>query len=126
MDNFTIFYFQYMKGNKYNDSHFWTNNIGSALHRTWCGLAFEHVCLQHIERPKKALGISRVLTNVIQLANRSRCRQRHREVADRFAYRPERQCYQSVRDEILGAGISDDGAGSNKTSTLQRELHLSD
>ncbi|MDE6714901.1 MAG: ATP-binding protein, partial [Muribaculaceae bacterium] len=47
MDNFTLFYFQYMKGNKYNDTHFWTNNIGSALHRTWCGLAFERVCLQH-------------------------------------------------------------------------------
>lgn len=64
MDNFTLFYFQYIKGNKYNDAHFWTNNIGSALHRAWCGLAFERVCLQHIEQLKKALGISGVLTNV--------------------------------------------------------------
>ena len=64
MDNFTLFYFQYMKGNKYNDTHFWTNNLGSAMHRTWCGLAFERVCLQHIEQMKKALGISGVLTNV--------------------------------------------------------------
>lgn len=64
MDNFTLFYFQYIKGNKYNDAHFWTNNIGSALHRTWCGLAFERVCLQHVEQLKKALGISGVLTNV--------------------------------------------------------------
>jgi hypothetical protein len=64
MDNFTWFYFQYMRGNKNNDVHFWTNNIGSPLHRAWSGLAFERVCLQHITQIKKALGISGVLSNV--------------------------------------------------------------
>lgn len=63
IDNFTIFYFQYIKGNKNNDSHYWTNNIGSALHRAWSGLAFERVCLQHVPQIKKALGISGVLSN---------------------------------------------------------------
>lgn len=64
IDNFTLFYFQYMKGNQNNDSHFWTNNIGSPLHRAWSGLAFERVCLQHIPQIKEALGISGVLSNV--------------------------------------------------------------
>lgn len=64
IDNFTIFYFQYIKGNKNNDTHFWINNINSPLHRTWSGLAFERVCLQHVEQIKKALGISGVLSNV--------------------------------------------------------------
>lgn len=64
IDNFTIFYFQYIKGNNNNDSHYWTNNIGSALHRAWSGLAFERVCLQHVTQIKKALGISGVLSNV--------------------------------------------------------------
>lgn len=64
IDNFTIFYFQYIKGNNNNDSHYWTNNIGSALHRAWSGLAFERVCLQHVPQIKKALGISGVLSNV--------------------------------------------------------------
>lgn len=64
LDNFTLFYFKYIRGNKNNDIHFWTNNIGSALYRTWSGLAFERVCLQHIEQLKKALGIAGVLTNV--------------------------------------------------------------
>ncbi len=64
IDNFTLFYFQYMKGNKNNDEHFWTNNIGSALHRAWSGLAFERVCLQHVKQIKQALGISGVLSNV--------------------------------------------------------------
>ncbi len=64
IDNFTLFYFQYIKGNKNNDSHFWTNNIDSSLHRAWSGLAFERVCLQHITQIKEALGISGILSNV--------------------------------------------------------------
>lgn len=64
IDNFTLFYFQYIKGNKNNDSHFWSNNAESPLHRAWSGLAFERVCLQHICQIKAALGISGVLTNV--------------------------------------------------------------
>jgi hypothetical protein len=64
VDNFTLFYFQYMKGNKNNDAHFWTNHIGSPLHRAWSGLAFERVCLQHVEQMKAALGIAGVLSNV--------------------------------------------------------------
>lgn len=64
IDNFTLFYFQYIKGNKNNDTHFWTNNIGSSLYRSWTGLAFERVCLQHINQIKAALGISGVLSNV--------------------------------------------------------------
>lgn len=64
IDNFTIFYFQYLKSNKNNDAHFWTNNIDSALHRAWSGIAFERVCLQHITQIKDALGISGVLSNV--------------------------------------------------------------
>ncbi|MCF0214362.1 MAG: ATP-binding protein [Muribaculaceae bacterium] len=64
IDNFTLFYFHYIKGNKNNDTHFWTNNIDSQLHRTWSGIAFERVCLQHIKQIKAALGISSVLSNV--------------------------------------------------------------
>lgn len=64
IDNFTLFYFQFIKGNRNNDSHFWTNSLDSALYRTWSGLAFERICLQHIEQVKKALGIAGVLSNV--------------------------------------------------------------
>ena len=34
------------------------------VHSTWAGLAFERLCLQHIDGIKRALGISGVLTNV--------------------------------------------------------------
>jgi hypothetical protein len=36
----------------------------SHVHSTWSGLAFERLCLQHIDGIKRALGISGVLTNV--------------------------------------------------------------
>lgn len=64
IDNFTLFYFKYICGNRNNDEHFWTNNLGSALHRAWSGIAFERVCLQHVSQIKQGLGISGVLSNV--------------------------------------------------------------
>ena len=63
IDNFTLFYFNFLE-NKPNDKHFWQNSIGSAKVTSWKGLAFERVCLQHIDQIKDKLGISAVLTNV--------------------------------------------------------------
>lgn len=64
MDNYTLFYFQFVKANKQQDEHFWTNSLNSPLYHAWSGLAFERVCLQHVYALKKALGISGVLSNV--------------------------------------------------------------
>lgn len=36
----------------------------SRVHSTWAGLAFERLCLQHIDRIRTALGIGGVLANV--------------------------------------------------------------
>lgn len=46
-----------MKENKTNDEHFWTNSIDTPVRNTWCGLAFERLCLWHIQQIKGALGI---------------------------------------------------------------------
>jgi len=64
VDNFTLFYFRYMEGNRSNDPHYWSSMLDSRLHTTWAGLAFERLCLQHVDQIKAALGISGVLTNV--------------------------------------------------------------
>lgn len=64
IDNFSLFYFKFIQSNNNNDSHFWSNSIDSAMHRVWAGLAFERVCLQHIDQIKSKLGISGVLCNV--------------------------------------------------------------
>lgn len=62
MDNYTLFYHQFIKSNKNGDSHFWSSMYNSPLHNTWAGLAFERVCLQHIEQIKKALGFFGVIS----------------------------------------------------------------
>ena len=63
MDCFTLFYFKFLKSQP-TDEHFWTNQINTPLVNTWMGLAFEWVCMEHIEQIKVKLGISGVLTEV--------------------------------------------------------------
>lgn len=63
MDCFTLFYFKFLKSQP-TDEHFWTNQINTPLVNTWMGLAFERVCMEHIEQIKVKLGIAGVLTEV--------------------------------------------------------------
>ena len=63
IDNFTLFYFKFIE-KRPSDSHFWENQINTSAVNSWCGLAFERVCLEHVAQIKKALGISGVLTDV--------------------------------------------------------------
>lgn len=63
MDNFTLFHYRFLQ-NKPSDEHFWSNQINTPEVNTWLGLAFERVCLEHVEQIKKKLGISGVLTEV--------------------------------------------------------------
>lgn len=62
MDNYTLFYFQFILKNKNGDRNFWTSMYNSSLHNTWAGLAFERVCLQHLEQIKRALGFGAVVS----------------------------------------------------------------
>ena len=59
-DFYSLFYFRFIQKNRYRDEHFWTNSLGSGIHRSWSGYAFEMLCLMHIAEIKKALGISGV------------------------------------------------------------------
>lgn len=60
-DNYTIFYFKYIKANV-GIEDFWTKNFKSHSIKSWSGFAFERVCLQHISQIKKAIGIAAVAT----------------------------------------------------------------
>jgi predicted AAA+ superfamily ATPase len=68
-DCFTLFYFNFMSDNKFNDEHFWTNFIENARHRAWSGYSFEQVCLAHLPQIKRKLGIAGVLTNTASWRN---------------------------------------------------------
>lgn len=61
IDHFTLFYFSFMEDDP-TDENFWTNQINTPAVNTWMGLAFERVCLMHVEQIKKKLGISGVLS----------------------------------------------------------------
>lgn len=63
IDNFTLFYYQFMKENVNGDEHFWTNHYQSPIHHVWAGLAFERACLLHLPQIKKALGFSAVISS---------------------------------------------------------------
>ena len=64
MDNFTLFHLTFIADNPNPDPHFWSKSLQTAQVYAWRGLAFERVCLQHVEEIKHALGISGVLTRV--------------------------------------------------------------
>lgn len=63
-DNFTLFYFRFVEDNSTKDPQFWSRSIGGGTYNAWCGLAFERVCLQHIDQIKNALGITGVISSV--------------------------------------------------------------
>lgn len=60
VDFYTLFYFKFVRQNRYLDEHFWTSSYNSPLHNTWAGFSFEMLCLSHITQIKQALGISGV------------------------------------------------------------------
>ena len=64
IDFYTLFYFNFVESNYYNDEHFWSTSVNSPLHNSWAGLAFEILCLHHIRQIKQALGIAAVRTRV--------------------------------------------------------------
>lgn len=55
IDPFVLFSLKYLKERKFAS---WINYVGQAEYNSWCGYAFEIVCLNHIYQIKDALGIS--------------------------------------------------------------------
>jgi uncharacterized protein len=59
-DEFSLFYFKFMYGRKSNEKGRWLTNLATPGYMSWCGYAFENICLKHIEQIKKALQIGGV------------------------------------------------------------------
>lgn len=60
-DLYTLFYLQFCS-RPTTDSELWTHLMGQPKQNTWYGLAFERVCILHIQQIKRALGIDRIHT----------------------------------------------------------------
>lgn len=54
IDPFVLFALNYLKEKKFSS---WINYVGQPGYNSWCGYAFEIVCLNHIAQIKDALGI---------------------------------------------------------------------
>lgn len=57
IDNYTLFYLNFIKGKSNLEENFWTLNTNSPKINTWEGLVFEKVCYQHYRQIKMTLGI---------------------------------------------------------------------
>ncbi len=64
IDNYTLFYYQFIKDYRNTDENYWMKMLGRPEYAVWCGLAFEKVCLLHARQIKETLGISGILANV--------------------------------------------------------------
>jgi hypothetical protein len=64
IDFYSLFYMKYILNRKSDDEHFWTNYLLDPSHKSWCGYAFERLCMDHVGKIKEKLGISGVLTNI--------------------------------------------------------------
>ena len=57
-DQFSLFHLRFIGGKNNFEKHHWTKQIGTPEYNSWCGYAFETVCLHHINQIVEALGIS--------------------------------------------------------------------
>ena len=62
IDHFTLFYYDFVKGSSHG-ANYWSSMLGTPRYNTWCGLAFERVCLWHVEQIKMKLGITGIATS---------------------------------------------------------------
>ena len=67
VDNFSLFYLQFVKGCESRDGDYWTSSVSSEVKNSWRGLAYERLCASHVPQIKAALGISGVHTDVYSL-----------------------------------------------------------
>ncbi len=63
VDNFTLFHFRFVRGNRDGDPAFWSSSTDSPVLRAWQGLSFELVCLEHVGQIRRALQIGGVRTS---------------------------------------------------------------
>lgn len=61
-DPFCWFYLTFIDKGEVSNEHFWESTVQSNLQNTWRGIAFEEICLLHINQIKHSLGIDGIST----------------------------------------------------------------
>jgi len=70
IDFYTIFYYKMVAGLDRQDKDRWLDLQQTPAFNTWCGLAFERVCMAHVPQLKAALGIAGVSTSIYVWSSR--------------------------------------------------------
>ncbi len=62
VDEYSLFYLNWIETNRTSGTDIWLRKSASRNYATWCGYAFETLCLKHVTQIKAALGIANVQT----------------------------------------------------------------
>lgn len=62
VDFYSLFYLKFIKNAQFRESGNWLALTDSLVYKTWCGYAFEQICLMHVPQIKQALGISGIFS----------------------------------------------------------------
>ena len=102
IDNFTLFHYKFLE-KRPTDERYWSNQENTPARNAWCGIAFERVCLQHInEEGARHLGRAHGCL-LVELCRGSRAGDQRG--SNRPAHRQEGPGHQPLRDEILHTGV---------------------
>jgi hypothetical protein len=61
-DEYSLFFLQFIENKSYSGSGAWHYLSQTQAYKTWCGYAYENLCLKHVPSIKKALGIAGIYT----------------------------------------------------------------
>jgi len=61
-DEYSLFYLTWIEPNRMTGKNVWLTKSSGQKWKSWCGYAFENLCLAHVPQIKNALGITGVLT----------------------------------------------------------------
>jgi len=62
IDEFSIFYLKFMDKTRSSGKNIWAKLSAGPSYKIWCGMAFEAVCLKHVDQIKKGLVIEGIET----------------------------------------------------------------
>jgi uncharacterized protein len=57
-DEYSLFYLNFIENSTWQGNEWWQALSQTPKFKSWCGYAFENICLKHLPQIKKALGIS--------------------------------------------------------------------
>jgi uncharacterized protein len=70
-DEYSLFFLKFIESNADEGGNTWHTLSQLPAYKSWCGYAFENICLKHVQQIKQALGISGILTHTASFFRKS-------------------------------------------------------